>query len=596
MRVIHAQRTSAGTVRETNEDFIACWPTDAHESVGTVGLVWLLADGVGGESRGEMASEMAVTSALNVLKRVQSSTTVPELLSAMFTAASRDVYNYAKANPEPGTMATTLTISLFRENNLHVAHVGDSRVYLVRQGKIRQLTTDHCYVGPSVKYGLVKEHKAMTDTRRSLLTRCVGHDSVVNFDSTRTGLMRGDIIMQCSDGLYGYVTPQEICDEISHHAPDEACRRLTALAERRQVDDNLSIQVIKVQELDPIAYRQGSPVYNREEAEAKNAEIEPGQFLDDRFEITELVSRSGMASIFKAKDLNTGSLVAIKVPHMQYENDIATFSRFQREEEIGLQLNHPAILKILPTDRPKSRPYLIMEFLDGQMLDKVVAATRPLPESEAARITSLICDALVHVHQRGIVHRDLKPQNIMICADGSIRILDFGIAKASRLRRLTFAGYSPMMGTPDYMAPEQVNGRRGDLRSDIYSLGAILYEMTTGKVPFDGESPYVTMNMRTTGDPTAPRKINEQISPVMEEIILHALARDPDQRYANAGLMKAELDNNNIVELTDRHLRLESAKAWKSRFRLMPLIVFFVVLQIVGFALMFWYFKQHGKH
>ena len=595
MRVIHAQRTSAGTERESNEDFIACWPVDAHESVGTIGLTWLLADGVGGESRGELASQMAVSAALETLKRANRGTPIPELLQAMFDAASHEVYDYALANPIPGTMATTLTIALFRENALHIAHVGDSRVYLVRQGKIRQLTTDHCYVGPAVKFGLRQVHKAMTDTRRSLLTRCVGHEPVVNFDASRTELMRGDLVMQCTDGLYAYVTPQEICDVISHFPPEEACRQLTALAERRQVDDNLSIQVIKVQELDPVAYRQGTPIYNRKDSPDLSTEIEPGHVLDDRFEITELVSRSGMASIFKARDLYYDKLVAIKVPHSQFESDMATFTRFQREEEIAQQLNHPSILKIIPTERPKGRPYLVMEFLEGRTLDKLMAETRPLPEKEAARITSLICEAVAHMHERNVVHRDLKPQNIMVCQDGSIRILDFGIAKASRLRRLTFAGYTPMMGTPDYMSPEQVNGRRGDHRSDIYSLGAMLYEMTTGKVPFDGESPYVTMNMRTTGDPTAPRKINDQLSPAMEEIILHALARDPDQRYSNADQMKAELDNNAIVELTGRDQRLETAKPWQNRFRLAPLIVFFVILQVIGFGFMFWYFKHHGK-
>jgi serine/threonine-protein kinase len=596
MRLIHAQRSSAGTVRESNEDYIACWPPDAQESVGTIGLAWLLADGVGGESRGELASQMAVTSAIQALKQAHSTAKAPDLLSAMFEAAGRAVYDFAMASPEQGPMGTTLNICLFRENALFTAHVGDSRVYLVRQGKVRQLTTDHCYVGTSVKYGLVKEHKAMTDTRRSMLTRCVGHDPIVNFDTTRTELMRGDIVMQCTDGMYAYVTPQEICDVISHFSPEEACRYLTTLAERRQVDDNLSIQVIKVQELDPIAYRQGTPVYKEKGSAGTSSEIEPGQILDDRYEITELISRSGMACIFKAQDLNKGALVAIKVPHMQFESDVATFTRFQREEEIGQQLNHPYILKVIPTDRPKSRPYLIMEFLEGRTLDKVMAETRPLPEAEAARITSLICEALAHMHQRNIVHRDLKPQNIMVCQDGSIRIIDFGIAKASRMRRLTFAGYSPMMGTPDYMAPEQVNGRRGDHRSDIYSLGAILYEMTTGKVPFEGESPYVTMNMRTTGDPTAPRKINEQISPVMEEIILHALARNPDQRYSSASQMKAELENYNLVELTGRHLNLESSKPWKTRFHLLPLITFFVVLLLAGYALMFWYFTHHGRH
>ena len=596
MRVIHAQRSSVGTVRETNEDFIACWPPGCNESVGTIGLTWILADGVGGESRGELASELAATAVIRTLEQAGSSVTVPALLAAMFDTANRSVYDTAMASVDQGRMATTLTVSLFRENALHVAHVGDSRVYLVRKGKIRQITTDHCYVGPAVKYGFLQEHKAMTDTRRSMLTRCVGHDPIVKFDAIRTELTRGDLVVQCSDGLYAFVTPEEISDIVTHFPPEEACRSLIALAEKRQVDDNVSVQIIQVQELDPIAYRQGTPIYHRQGL-SNMIEIEPGQIFDERFEITEVISRSGMASIFKARDLQSGAVVAIKVPHLQHESDVATFTRFQREEEIGRQLDHPYILKIIPVPPPpKSRPYLAMEFLEGQTLDKFMETTRPVPEKEAARIASRVCEALDYMHKKGIVHRDLKPQNIMVCSDGSIRILDFGIAKSARLRRLTFTGFSPTMGTPDYMAPEQVNGRRGDHRTDIYSLGAILYEMVTGKVPFEGESPYVVMNVRTTGDPAAPRKINEHISPAMEEIVLHALARDPEQRYASAALMKAELENYDSVELTGRHLRLESAKPWKQRFHLLPLIIFFVVLQIAAFGLMFWYFSHHGKH
>jgi len=327
-----------------------------------------------------------------------------------------------------------------------------------------------------------------------------------------------------------------------------------------------------------------------------SAEIETGQIFDERFEITDVISRSGMASIFKARDLQTGALVALKVPHLQFESDVATFTRFQREEEIGRQLDHPYILKIIPVAHTKSRPYLVMELLEGQTLDKVMETTRPLPEADAARIASRLCEALDYMHRKGIVHRDLKPQNIMVCHDGSIRILDFGIAKAARMRRLTFAGFSPTMGTPDYMAPEQVNGRRGDQRTDIYSLGAILYEMVTGKVPFEGESPYVVMNIRTTGDPAAPRQINDQVTPVMEEIVLHALARNPDDRYASAAQMKAELDHYDTVEIAGRAMRLEPAKAWRRRFHLLPIIVFFVILQIVGFGVMFWYFSRHGRH
>ena len=199
----------------------------------------------------------------------------------------------------------------------------------------------------------------------------------------------------------------------------------------------------------------------------------------------------------------------LKVPYLQIESDPAGFDRFRREEEIGLQLNHPYILKIIRVEK-KSRPYMVMEYLEGQTLSELLKNVQPLPEPDAVKIASRICEALDYMHQHGVVHRDLKPQNIMLCNDGSIRIMDFGIAKALASRRLTFVGFTPAMGTPDYMAPEQVRGSRGDQRTDIYSLGAILYEMATGEPPFGGDSAYVIMNARVTGDPVAPRKAEPQ--------------------------------------------------------------------------------------
>ena len=233
-----------------------------------------------------------------------------------------------------------------------------------------------------------------------------------------------------------------------------------------------------------------------------------------------------------------------------------------------------------------------MEYLEGQTLSDLLTRVHPLPEPDAAKIASRICEALEYMHQNQIVHRDLKPQNIMLCNDGSIRIMDFGIAKSLASRRLTFVGFTPTMGTPDYMAPEQVKGSRGDHRTDIYSLGAILYEMTTGEVPFGGDSPYVIMNSRVTGDPVAPRKINTRLTPVMEEIILHAMERDPKRRYQSAGDMKRELDDYEIVEMTNRFERLRSPQVWKSHFRMVPMIIGFILLWILGFFLMFLYFEE----
>jgi serine/threonine-protein kinase len=236
-----------------------------------------------------------------------------------------------------------------------------------------------------------------------------------------------------------------------------------------------------------------------------------------------------------------------------------------------------------------------MEYLEGQTLDALLKEIHPLPETDAVKIASHLCEALDHMHKNNVVHRDLKPQNIMICIDGSLRIVDFGIAKSLKMRRITFVGFSPTMGTPDYMAPEQVKGKRGDERTDIYALGAILYEMTTGQTPFEGENAYAIMNARLTGDPIAPRKVNPQLTPAVEEIILHAMERNPADRYSTAAAMKEELDDYEKVELIGRFKHLQKPLAWKNKFPLLPLIVAFFVLQIlIGLGLYF-LLRHHAK-
>jgi serine/threonine-protein kinase len=409
-------------------------------------------------------------------------------------------------------------------------------------------------------------------------------------------LEKGDVLVQCTDGLYSIVLDEEICDVARHLAPPEACAELIAQAEKRGAEDNVSVQVVRIDEIEQRHFYRGAPFYVKATPPAATNEIRPGQVLDNRFDIIDQINRSGMACIFKANDRKTGLTVAIKVPLMQFESDPATFSRFEREEEIGKELDHPYILKIYPVPADqKSRPYMVMEYLEGRTLDALMREIRPLPEQEAVKIASRICEALEYMHSRKIVHRDLKPQNIMICNDGTLRIMDFGIAKSIKMRRLTFVGFSPSMGTPDYMAPEQVKGKRGDERTDIYALGAILYEMCTGSTPFEGESPYAVMNARLTGDPVAPRKLNSKLTPAVEEIILHAMERNPAERYPSAAAMKAELDDYEKVELVERYRRLQRPQLWKSKFRMLPLILFFLFFQIIGFLLIFWYIKHHGK-
>ncbi|HEV3255329.1 MAG TPA: serine/threonine-protein kinase, partial [Gemmataceae bacterium] len=359
-------------------------------------------------------------------------------------------------------------------------------------------------------------------------------------------------------------------------------------------DDNLSVQIAHIDRVEQLIYYRGLPVYQEGPDPSMSNEIQVGQVLDDRFHITGVISRSGMASIFKAVDMKTGKPVAIKAPFMQFESDPGFFSRFEREEAIGKMLDHPYILHIIAVEEPKSRPYIAMEYLEGETLRQLLRSVRPLPVPDSLRIASRICEALDYMHKHDVVHRDLKPENIMVCNDGSLRIMDFGIAKAAGMRRLTFTGFSPAMGTPDYMAPEQVKGKRGDERTDIYSLGAMLYEMVTGQAPFEGTNPYMIMNARLTGDPVAPRRVNPQIPPQVEEIILHAMERNPYDRYPSAAAMKAELDNPDSVQLTGRHERLRPPVLWRTRWRSVRVAVIALLVPVVVFGLMILFFHFWG--
>ena len=595
MELTYAQISTAG-MRPKNEDTVGFWQPDTPELVRSLGIAAIIADGVGGAGRGEIASQMAVSSALATLKNSPQNQPPADLLRQMVNEANRAVYDAGMQHKEGGKMCTTFTAAIFRNDEISIAHVGDSRIYLVRGSTVKRVTSDHSYVSLQVKLGLVKEREAMASPMRSVITRSLGNELICGYDFIKETLVKGDVIVQCTDGLYAHVTDDELGDIVSHYSPDEACQRLVALAEKRQTDDNLSVQVIQINDVESLHYYRGAPFYVKGSTVAVSNEIQPGQIMDDRFEIVDLINRSGMASIFKAVDRKTGNTVAIKIPLMQFESDAASFSRFQREEEIGTRLNHPYILKMYPMpEDQKSRPYIVMEYLEGQTLDALLREVRPLPEPDAAKIASRICEALEHMHQNQVIHRDLKPQNIMICNDGTIRIMDFGIAKSMKGRRITFVGFSPTMGTPDYMAPEQVKGKRGDERTDVYALGAILYEMSTGSTPFEGESPYAIMNARLTGDPIAPRKVNPKLTPALEEIILHAMERNPALRYPSAAAMKGELDDYEKVELVGRYKHLQEPQIWKSKFRMVPLIIGLLVTWVLGFFVIFWVLKKHGK-
>jgi serine/threonine protein kinase len=306
------------------------------------------------------------------------------------------------------------------------------------------------------------------------------------------------------------------------------------------------------------------------------SEFHSGDLLD-HYRIEGLVARSGMASIFRATDERNGRSVAIKLPHAEMEADPILFDRFNREEEIGKKLDHPGIVKVL-SDEDRSRRYMVLEWVDGRLLRQVLNQEKILPPERAIRITLEISRALEYIHSLGVVHRDLKPENIMIGPDDHVKLIDFGIAANAGSRRLTFAKLTEAMGTPDYISPEQVKGKRGDARSDVYSLGIMFYEMLTGKVPFTGPNPFVIMNERLLNHPIPPREVNPDVSPQLQEIIYRALERDPNKRYPNAHEFALDLEHPEKVGVADR----TELKDWKQkRSPVLRRVLFYVMLALI---------------
>jgi serine/threonine protein kinase len=246
---------------------------------------------------------------------------------------------------------------------------------------------------------------------------------------------------------------------------------------------------------------------------------EVGQIVDGRYEVLAELGQGGMNETYRARDCQTGAVVVLKIPHPSLIGDPATFSRYQREMQIGRLLDHPHIQRLVQEGRlgTGAAPYMVLEYVEGRSFRSYLDEHAPLPIQEAISITLQLVDALQHCHERGIVHRDLKPENILIQEDGQVKLMDFGISSLRGARRLTFSRLSSSVGTPDYMAPEQVRGERGDARTDIYAIGIILFEMLTGDVPYKGDNPLAVMSQRVNTDPPLLRRSRPDAAPQLYE-------------------------------------------------------------------------------
>ena len=257
-----------------------------------------------------------------------------------------------------------------------------------------------------------------------------------------------------------------------------------------------------------------------------------------RYRATEKVGSGGMAEVYKAVDEVLGRTVAVKVLHPRYASDPGFVARFRQEAQAAANLSHPGIVNIYDWGRDDETYFIVMEYVHGEDLKALISQRGALDPMKAAEYASQVCAALAVAHGYDIIHRDIKPHNIVLAPDGTVKVMDFGIARAGNT---TMTQTGSVLGTAHYVSPEQAQGRALGPSSDLYSLGIVLYELTTGQLPFDADTPVAVALKQVNEEPVPPRRINPQIPEALEAVIMRALQKDPSARYASADEMRADL-------------------------------------------------------
>ncbi|RDH75577.1 Stk1 family PASTA domain-containing Ser/Thr kinase [Mycolicibacterium moriokaense] len=268
------------------------------------------------------------------------------------------------------------------------------------------------------------------------------------------------------------------------------------------------------------------------------------QHLSDRYELGEILGFGGMSEVHLARDVRLHRDVAVKVLRADLARDPSFYLRFRREAQNAAALNHPAIVAVYDTGEAETPngplPYIVMEYVDGVTLRDIVHTDGPMDPTRAIEVISDACQALNFSHQHGIIHRDVKPANIMISKTGAVKVMDFGIARALADAN-SVTQTAAVIGTAQYLSPEQARGEKVDARSDVYSLGCVLYEVLTGEPPFIGDSPVAVAYQHVREDPVPPSQRHAGISPELDAVVLKSLAKNPDNRYQTAAEMRADL-------------------------------------------------------
>ena len=518
----------------------------------TKGIAIAIADGISSSEHSKEASSACITGFLADYFSTPETWSVKKSVQQVLTALNSWLYNQGKQerNRHKGHV-TTLSALIFKSTTCHVIHIGDSRIYQLREGYLKQLTVDH---------------KTWVSKEKNYLSRAMGADTHLEIDYSKHSIEPGDLYILTTDGTHEYVSKEQLLKIIHENRDnlDKAAEIIVRQAQTNDSPDNVTCQLIEINELpsqDP------NDVYQQLTELPFPPELAEGMILDG-YRVIREVSSSNRSQLYLVEDTETGMKLILKTPSVNYEDDPAYIDRFIREEWIGRRISNQHVVKVYEPTRRRRFLYLISEFLEGSTLRQWMR-DHPKPELEEVRIlVEQIARGLQAFHRLEMLHQDLKPENILINPAGTVKLIDFGSTKVAGIAEIqTPIEQTNLLGTKNYTAPEYANDQPGSNRSDIYSLGVITYEMLSRNLPY-GEMPnnWKTKNLVTKMHYTPLTDHNSSVPKWLSATLKKAVHPDPRQRYEELSEFMHDFRHPNPNLSTEDHrplLERNPAKFWR---------------------------------
>ena len=495
--------------RPRNEDYYG-FTTPEGAELENKGLLAAVADGVGGHAKGREASEFTVRGLLSDYYATPDTWAIPKALDMVLQALNRWLYSQAQKQQQNVGMATTLTAIVMRGSRYTYAHVGDSRLYLLRDGELTRLTNDHVWDHPELD---------------NVLSRAIGLDASVAVDYGEGELHSGDVFMLCSDGVWNKLGDKRICDLLRDHAdPQVTATRLASLAEDTGSQDNCTALVVRVDAVPSAKLRDSI-------ARAQSLPLPPLLRVGERIDglvVDEILHTSRITLLYRVHVETSGQSCVLKT--LRDNADPADIAALAHEEWLTRRVTDAAFPQVIPWPQ-HTQLYYLMTWHEGATLGAWLKQGRRWSPAETEELGIRLLKGVSALHRLDIVHRDIKPDNLHLGSDGRLRVLDLGVAASDG------QDFSEINnpGTPSYMAPElfssQEEGNRASVTSDLYACGVTLYELLTRKYPYGEIEPFQKPRF---GDPTPPTRYRPDIPEWLEAVLLKAVARDPKDRFETA--------------------------------------------------------------